>query len=87
MRAAKNVLNLQVACEDSVLHKHTLLPQHYPLFVIENGIQKALQLNRADLRKVKQIKKSENIVAFVSTVNPKYPEIVQTTRHNFDISY
>lgn len=81
-----------IISDDTVLHKRiselkdVLLSQHYPIFVIENGIERALQLNRADLRRVQQ-KSDENIVTFVSTFNPKNPEIFQTIRHNLDILY
>ena len=52
--------------------------------MIANGIERALNLNRSELRTVKQ-KSDENIVSFVSTFNPKNHELFPVIKHNFDI--
>lgn len=51
-----------------------------------NWDTKTLQLDWADLRKIKQ-KPEQDIVTFVSTFNPKNPDIFHTLIHNFDILY
>ena len=50
--------------------KHTLLKQKYPENVINAGIQRALNLNRSELRQVRQ-NPEDNVVTYVSTFNPK----------------
>ena len=64
--------------------RHALLSQNCPRQVITNGIERALNLNRSELRTVKQ-KSDENIVTFVSTFNPKNPELFPVIKQNFDI--
>ena len=52
--------------------KLALQRQHYPNNVIENGINKAMGINKLELRQVRQ-KSDENVVTYVSTFNPKNP--------------
>ena len=46
--------------------KHTLLKQKYPENVIDAGIQRALNLDRSELRQVRQ-NPEDDIVTYVST--------------------
>ena len=54
--------------------KYTLLKQKYPENVIDAGIQRAMNLNRSELRQVRQ-NPENNVVTYVSTFNPKNPEL------------
>ena len=64
--------------------KHTLLNQKYPENVIDAGIQRALNLNRSELRQVRQNPK-DNVVTYVSTFNPKNPELFGAILQNLNI--
>ena len=64
--------------------RHALMSQNYPRQVTTNGIKRALNLNRSELRTVKQ-KSDENIVTFVSTFNPLNLELFPFIKRNFDI--
>ena len=61
-----------------------LINQKYPKNVIDKGIQKAMNVSREDLRVVRE-KKNENLIPFVSTFNPKNPEMFNTIRQNLPI--
>ena len=61
-----------------------LINQKYPKNVIDKGIQKAMNVTREDLRVVRE-KKIENLIPFVSTFNPKNPEMFNTIRQNLPI--
>ena len=61
--------------------RQTLLSHNSSSLVIVNGIERALNLNRSELRTVKQIS-YENIVSFVSTFNQKKnPELFSVIKH------
>ena len=64
--------------------KHTLLKQKYPENVIDAGNQRALILNRSELRQVRQNPK-DNVVKYVSTFNPKIPELFGAIPKNLNI--
>ena len=64
--------------------KHTLLKQKYPENVIDAGIQRALNLNRSELRQVRQ-NPEDNVVTYVSTFNPKNPELFRAILQNLNI--
>ena len=64
--------------------KHTLLKQKYPENVIDAGIQRALNLNRSELRQVRQ-NPEDNVVTYVSTFNPKNPELFGAILQNLNI--
>ena len=63
-----------------------LTQQKYPKNIIDRGIEKAMNINREDLRVVTE-KTEENIIPFVPTFNPKNPEILNTIRQNLPILY
>ena len=48
--------------------------QNYPVNVLEKGIDKAMKLRTEELRIVKE-KTNDNIITYVSTFNPKHPEL------------
>ncbi len=79
-----------IVSDDTVLQtriqalKLYLRKQHYPVHTIETGIQKALQLDRDVLLKIKT-KSSENIIPFVSTYNPKNPDLFNVIKCNTPI--
>ena len=54
--------------------KSFLIKQHYPEQIIEHGLQKAMSLDKNVLRTV-TTKGKENIVPYVSTYNPRDPEM------------
>ena len=64
--------------------KHCLLKQNYPENVIDAGIQRALNLDKAELRQVRQ-NPDENVETYVSTFNPKNPELFGTILDNLKI--
>lgn len=66
--------------------KQALLKQKYPESVIDAGFQRALNLNKSELRRVRQ-NPEENVVTYVSTFNPKNPELFGTIRQNLNILY
>ena len=66
--------------------KTALLRQHYPNTIIDTGIEKALSISKADLRRVRE-KSDENVVTYVSTFNPKNPEMFRAIHENMDILY
>lgn len=64
--------------------KSLLLQRHYPSELIENGITKAKSHERKDLLTVKN--KSVNYaIPYVSTHNPKNPEVFQLIKNNLPI--
>ena len=54
--------------------KAFLIKQKYPIQIIEHGINRAMSLDKATLRTVKE-KYEEKIIPYVSTHNPKDPEM------------
>ena len=58
-----------------------LTHQKYQKNIINRGIEKAMKINREDLRVVRE----KNIIPFVSTFNPKNPEMFNTIRQNLPI--
>lgn len=64
--------------------KSFLMKQHYPEQVIEHGLQKAMSLDKNVLRTV-TTKGKENIVPYVSTYNPRDPEMFSVIIENMPI--
>ena len=56
----------------------------YPENVIDAGIQRAMNLNRSELRQVRQ-NPENNVVTYVSTFNPKNPELFGAILQNLNI--
>ena len=54
--------------------KQDLIERKYPLLLIQDGISKALQKTKEELRNVKEKNKQRNI-PFVTTFNPNNPEL------------
>ena len=63
-----------------------LIKQNYPHNIIKIGIQKAMALNRQTLRIIKD-KVQQDIIPFVSTYNPKNPEVFNIINQNLPILY
>ena len=63
-------------CVEYRLHelKDLLLQRNYPMQIIDDAINKAKRQNRNDLLKIKE-KVYENVLPFISTFNPRNPEI------------
>ena len=61
-----------------------LKQQNYPVNMIEKGIDKAMKLRKEELRIVRE-KTSDNIITYVSTFNPKNPELFNSIRDNLPI--
>ena len=64
--------------------KCLLNKQKYPEQVTEYGVKRAMVLDKNDLRKIKP-KTTENIIPFVSTHNPKDPQMFNVIRENIPI--
>ncbi|MCG7879609.1 MAG: GIY-YIG nuclease family protein [Candidatus Thiodiazotropha endolucinida] len=64
--------------------KSFLIKQKYPLQIIEHGINRAMSLDKAVLRTVKE-KSEDKIIPYVSTYNPKDPELFNVIRDNVPI--
>ena len=56
--------------------KTALTHQKYPKRIIENGIEKEMSINKSELRLVRE-KPNDSIITYVSTFNPKQPELFQ----------
>ena len=54
--------------------KSFLTKQNYPIQIIDHGFERAMSLDKGQLRTVKT-RKDENIIPYVSTYNPKDPEM------------
>ena len=61
--------------------KQALLSRGYPQNLIESGIQKATQIPRNELL-IPNTTQSNNIITFVSTYNPKNPEMFTEIKKN-----
>ena len=61
-----------------------LKTQKYPSKIIENGIERALKLDKQTLRQVKEQPDHKNI-PFVSTYNPKVQDFFTKIRPNLNI--
>ena len=73
------ILNIRLAELEKLL-----LQRRYPKKLIENGINKAKLHERKDLLKAKN--KSKNcVIPYVSTHNPKNPEVFQIIKNNLPI--
>ena len=66
--------------------KEILKEQQYPQSIINTGIEKAKNLTIQELRTVKT-KTDENIIPFVSTFNPRNPEMHHIIIQNIPILY
>ena len=64
--------------------KDALLKQNYPQGVIEFGIQRAINLNQSELRRMRQ-RLEDRVFTFISTFNPKNPELFNVIRQNMTI--
>ena len=64
--------------------KTFLIKQNYPTQTIEHGVQKAMSLDKNVLRTV-TAKGKENIVPYVSTFNPRDPEMFRLIMDNMPI--
>ena len=79
-----------IVSEDNVLRKRMqelesfLVKQNYPVQIVDNGIQKAMSLDRNALRTV-ATKNRENVVPYVSTFNPRDPEMFKVIKENMPI--
>ena len=66
--------------------KTALTHQKYPRRIIENGIEEAMSINKSELRLVRE-KPKDSIITYVSTFNPKQPELFHAIQQNFPILY
>ena len=66
--------------------KTALTHQKYPRRIIENGIEKAMSINKSELRLVRE-KPNDSIITYVSTFNPKQPELFHAIQQNLPILY
>ena len=79
-----------IISEENVLEKRMwelksfLSKQNHPEQIIEHGLQQAMSLDKNQLRTVK-LKPEENIVPYVSTYNPRDPEMFQMIMNNMPI--
>ena len=64
--------------------KFFLIKQKYPEQVIDRGVEKAMSLNKDQLRTVKA-RAEENIIPYVSTHNPRDPEMFRVIADNIPI--
>lgn len=64
--------------------KTFLEKQNYPQNIIKTGIEKAMQLETDSLRTVTE-KENDNVIPFISTYNPKNPEIFCSIKQNLPI--
>ena len=66
--------------------KTVLTHQKYPRRIIENGIEKAMSINKSELRLVRE-KPNDSIITYVSTFNLKQPELFHAIQQNLPILY
>ena len=64
--------------------QNALLQRRYPVQLIENGFNKAKSQERKDLLQVKP-KPRHSVIPYVSTHNPKNPEVFQVINNNLPI--
>ena len=64
--------------------KSFLLKQNYPENLIDGGIAKAMNLDKNTLRTIKN-KTDDKVIPYVSTHNPKNPEIYKVIQFNLPI--
>ena len=64
--------------------KSFLLKQNYPESLIDGGIAKAMNLDKNTLRTIKN-KTDDKVIPYVSTHNPKNPEIYKVIQFNLPI--
>ncbi|MEW8548114.1 MAG: hypothetical protein AB2693_31815, partial [Candidatus Thiodiazotropha sp.] len=65
--------------------KQYLRERHYPVDLIENSIQKVVNIDLKTLRTQRVNEESDEILPYVSTHNPKNPEAFQILRNNLPI--
>ena len=58
--------------------------QNYPVNVIEKGIDKAMKFRKQELRIIRE-KADKDIITYVSTFNPKNPELFNSIRENLTV--
>ena len=66
--------------------KTALTHQKYPKRIIENGIEKAMSINKSELRLVRE-KPNDSLITYVSRFNPKQPELFNAIQQNLLILY
>jgi len=64
--------------------KENLKERNYPDNLIDDGIKRAMEQKRTDLLRTK-LKEKDDVIAFVSTYNPKNPELFPTILRNQNI--
>lgn len=65
--------------------KQFLKNRNYPERVIDIGIEKAKSISKEELRKEKEHKEENEIIPFISTFNPKNPEVFTLIQENIPI--
>ena len=65
----------------SIPYSLALKQQNYPVNVIEKGMYKAMKLKKEILGIVRE-KTNDNIITYVSTFNPRNPELFNNRRDN-----
>ena len=63
--------------------KDALLKQNCSQGVIESGIQRAIDLEQSEMRRVRQ-RSEDSVVTLVSTFNPKKSRIIQCHTAKYD---
>ena len=64
--------------------KSFLIKHKYPEQIIDHGVGKVMSLNKNKLRSVK-IRAEENIISYLSTHNPRDPEMFRVIVDNVQI--
>ena len=64
--------------------QNALLQRRYPAQLIKHGIDKAKSQKRQDLLKINS-KNNQNVIPYVSTHNPKNPEVFNVIKNNLPI--
>ena len=62
--------------------KTALAHQKYPKRDIENEIEKAISINESEFRLVRE-NPNDSIITYVSTFNPKQPELFHTIQQTY----
>ena len=63
--------------------KQDLMRRNYPILLINDGIEKAMEKDIKELRQVKEkLNQNQIISTFVSTFNPQNPELFSVIKQN-----
>ena len=65
--------------------KQFLLNRNYPEQIIDNGIQKAKSIGKDKLRQQKQHSEEKEVIPFISTFNPKNPDVFTLIQENIPL--